>query len=116
MAGSWSLPGGAIEAGETASEACAREVLEETALTIRVLGEVDTVDLIVRDQADRVQFHYLIVEMLCGITGGEIRAGDDASDAVWADVQGVLERGDFALTPRTCTVIRKALDMNEDLG
>jgi hypothetical protein len=42
-------------------------------------------------------------------------AVEDASEAVWADVQLVLQEGCFALTPRACTVIRKALLMNEGL-
>jgi 8-oxo-dGTP diphosphatase len=47
--------------------------------------------------------------------GGQLLSGTDASDVAWADVRQVLELGDFALTPRACTVIRKALIMNEDL-
>jgi 8-oxo-dGTP pyrophosphatase MutT (NUDIX family) len=35
--GSWCLPGGMIEAGETVSESCEREVWEETGLRVRVL-------------------------------------------------------------------------------
>lgn len=115
LAGSWSLPGGAIELGETAREACAREVLEETGLAVRTLAEVETFDIILRDDGGRVRFHYLIVDILCRILTGELHAGADASEAVWADVQRVLECGDFALTQRACTVIRKALVMNEDL-
>ena len=34
--GRWCLPGGAIDPGESATEACAREVLEETGLVVRV--------------------------------------------------------------------------------
>lgn len=34
--GRWCLPGGAMEAGESAAEACEREVFEETGLTVRV--------------------------------------------------------------------------------
>lgn len=34
--GRWCLPGGAMEAGESAAEACEREVWEETGLTVRV--------------------------------------------------------------------------------
>jgi 8-oxo-dGTP pyrophosphatase MutT (NUDIX family) len=35
--GSWCLPGGMIEAGESVSEGCVREVKEETGLVVRVL-------------------------------------------------------------------------------
>ena len=35
--GSWCLPGGMVEVGESVSESCAREVLEETGLEVRVL-------------------------------------------------------------------------------
>jgi 8-oxo-dGTP pyrophosphatase MutT (NUDIX family) len=34
--GSWCLPGGMIEAGESVAEGCAREVLEETGLKVRI--------------------------------------------------------------------------------
>ena len=116
MAGSWSLPGGAIELGETAAEACVREVREECGLDVEVIAPVETVDIIVRDDVGRVRFHYLIVDMLCRTlqtgsdAGDELAAADDASAAVWADVHDVLEEGAFSLTARACTVIRKALE------
>ena len=34
--GRWCLPGGAMDPGESAAECCAREVLEETGLIVRV--------------------------------------------------------------------------------
>jgi ADP-ribose pyrophosphatase YjhB (NUDIX family) len=34
--GQWCLPGGRMESGESVAEACEREVLEETGLTVRV--------------------------------------------------------------------------------
>jgi mutator protein MutT len=113
QAGTWSLPGGAIELGETAAEACVREVREETGLHVGVLSAVETFDIILRDEAGAVQFHYLIVDMLCERLGGELRAGEDASEAVWASVEDVLEHGLFALTPRACTVIAKAVQMKK---
>ena len=115
MAGGWSLPGGAVELGESVREACVRETLEETGLTVQALAEVEIVDIIHRDAAGRVQYHYVVVDILCRVLGGELLSGTDASEVAWADVRGVLELGDFALTSRACTVIRKALIMSEGL-
>jgi ADP-ribose pyrophosphatase YjhB (NUDIX family) len=116
MAGGWSLPGGAIEVGETVREACVRETLEETGIAVEALAEIETVDIIHRDAEGRVQYHYLVVDVLCRVIEGQLlRAGTDASEAAWADVQRVLECGDFALTARACTVIRSALTMDEGL-
>ena len=116
MAGGWSLPGGAIELGETVREACVREIKEETGLSVEPLAEIETVDSIHRDGAGRVQYHYVVVDVLCRVVGGELLSGSDASAVVWADVKQVLELGDFALTARACRVIRRALIMNEGLA
>ena len=115
MAGGWSLPGGAIELGESVREACVRETLEETGLAVQPLAEVEVIDVIHRDAMGRVQYHYVVVDILCRVLGGQMLSGTDASEVAWADVRQVLESGDFALTARACTVIRKALMMNEDL-
>ena len=115
MAGGWSLPGGAIELGESIREACVRETLEETGLTVEPLAEVETVDIIQRDATGRVQYHYVVVDILCRVLGGQLLSGTDASEVAWGDVRKVLEFGDFALTARACTVIRRALIMNEGL-
>ena len=115
MAGGWSLPGGAIELGESIREACVRETLEETGLTVEALAEVEMIDIIHRDEMGRVQFHYVVVDILCRVLGGQLLSGTDATEVAWADVRQVLDLGDFALTARACTVIRKALMMNEDL-
>ncbi len=81
--GLWTFPGGAIELGETLHEAARREAREETGLEVRP-GEVATViDNVVRDGAGRVQYHYVIVDFVAEVSGGELRAGTDVSDARW---------------------------------
>jgi ADP-ribose pyrophosphatase YjhB (NUDIX family) len=116
LAGSWSLPGGAIELGETAAEACAREVFEETGLRVEVIEPIETVDIILRDDQGRVRYQYLVVDMLCRTAGGELRPSDDVSEVCWASVDDVLRSGAFSLTPRACKVIGKAFVRYGELG
>jgi 8-oxo-dGTP diphosphatase len=77
-AGLWSLPGGRIEPGETDQQAVAREVMEETGLTVRSGRLLGTVELPGLDGTVIEVRDYLTV-----VTGGALAAGDDAADARW---------------------------------
>jgi len=86
--GRWTFPGGAVETGESLTEAVRREVLEETGLQVEV-GEVAAVlDNVLRDERGRVRYHYIIidyharpVEVLHA--AGTLQPGGDVSDARW---------------------------------
>ena len=103
-AGHWSLPGGAQELGETFAEACVREVREETGLAVEVLGLVDVVDSITRDDTGRVRFHYLLADMLAKPCGGALEAGSDVADARWFTPEEAFA---LPLWSETARVIRK---------
>lgn len=77
-AGMWSVPGGRCFPGESTADACVREVSEETGLVVEVLRLAGTVE---RPAPDGVI--YVIDDFVCRIVGGELSAGDDATDARW---------------------------------
>jgi 8-oxo-dGTP diphosphatase len=106
--GEWSLPGGAVEVGETLETALAREVREETCLDVSVGPVVDVLDRIRPDAAGRVEYHYVIVDYVCRVVSGAVACGSDADDVRWVN-RGDLET--FRLTPGVLAVIEKAFDL-----
>jgi ADP-ribose pyrophosphatase YjhB (NUDIX family) len=78
--GQWSLPGGRVESGESDAAAIARELREETGLRAEIGGLVGMVS---RPGPDEVV--YDIYDYSAMVTGGTLRAGDDATDARWVD-------------------------------
>ena len=84
-AGTWSLPGGRQELGETTREAGVREVREETGLEVDIKDLIDVVDTIHRDDEGRVRMQYTLVDYWAEWVSGELVAGTDAADARWVD-------------------------------
>src|SRR5690242_13687013 len=75
--GQGSLAGGAKRLGVTLAEGIAREVLEETGLALERAELLTTVDLIERDEAGAVRFHYTLVDFTAEAPTGEAIPGDD---------------------------------------
>lgn len=111
--GSWSLPGGLLHLGEGLGAGCAREVQEETGLRVSVGPLVQVVERISRDDRERVQYHYVILDFLCGCAYYEPRAGDDAMAAAWVDLAKLPE---YEVNEDTIQVILKAVAMQKSGG
>jgi ADP-ribose pyrophosphatase YjhB (NUDIX family) len=109
--GEWSIPGGMLELGEKLRDGVAREIEEETGLKVKSEEVLDVFDSIVTDADGKTQYHYVLVDYLCSVTGGELRAASDVSEARWATLEEAL-----SLVKREITVgvIRKGLGTARD--
>jgi ADP-ribose pyrophosphatase YjhB (NUDIX family) len=81
--GKWSIPGGLVELGEHIDQSVIREAKEETCLTVaspKLLDVVDNVDI---DGDGKIKYHYVIVDYLVKVVGGDIAAASDAEELRW---------------------------------
>ncbi len=105
LKGFWSLPGGVLETGETLAEGVVREVLEETGLIVSVDQPVEIFERIMRDPDGKAEYHYVLVDYICRVTGGSLAAADDVADVRWTPKQDLYG---IRLTEGTLPVIEKA--------
>lgn len=104
LKGQWSLPGGGVETGERLEEALIREVQEETGLDVEPEQVAVIFERIIPDQEGKPEYHYLLVDFLCKIRGGILRAGDDSNAAAWFSLD---ELPALTLTDGTLDVIKR---------
>ena len=105
LKGYWSLPGGLVETGERLEDAVRREVLEETGLRVDPVRRFDIFERIMRDADGKPEYHYILVDYVCKVTGGDLKAGTDVNRAVWAPRDEVRN---YRMTEGTLEVIERA--------
>jgi 8-oxo-dGTP diphosphatase len=115
LLGEWSIPGGMLELGETLEEGVARELLEETGLSVRVIELIEVFDRIYMESTAGAnankkgpRFHYVIVDYLCERVNGEAAAGSDVTELAWASED---ELHKYKLTETATRILKKAFAM-----
>ena len=73
----WALPGGFVDYGESLEHAAVREAKEETGLDVELIRQFHTYSDPARDPR-----HHTITTVYVARAHGDLRAGDDAQEAV----------------------------------
>jgi ADP-ribose pyrophosphatase YjhB (NUDIX family) len=79
----FTLPGGAVETGETLAQAVIREIAEETGLAIEPAALAGYREVISRDAAGHVERHFVILAFAARWRGGEVRLNAELAEARW---------------------------------
>ena len=83
--GLYTLPGGVVEVGETLMEAVAREVREETGMTVEPVALAGFREAVARDGQDRVERHFVILCFAARWQAGEPVLNEELDEARWID-------------------------------
>lgn len=103
--GLWAIPGGLVQLGESIRQAASREVMEECSIQIQLQDVISVVDLIDKDEAGKVKFHFVLIDFLADYTAGELKPASDAAAGAWVSR---AELDDYEIPEITRKVIAKA--------
>jgi len=90
--GLWTLPGGLVELGEELKAAAKREVLEECYIEVDVTEIISVVDLILKDNDQKIKYHYILIDYNATYISGKLKPQSDVDDAGWfakADIENL---------------------------
>ena len=110
LQGLFTLPGGGVETGESLFDAVRREVHEETGLAIEPVGLAGTREVIGRDDAGRVQRHFVILAFAARWVAGEPRLNDELAEARWIRPSGLK---DLTTTEGLAEIVAAAFELME---
>ncbi len=91
--GLWSIPGGRVEGGELMADAVAREVMEETGLSVEPGPWVGCVERI--DAEHHFVIHDYLASLAAGVSPHDAQSADDAAALRWQDLTTLAQAGDL---------------------
>ncbi len=56
---------------------------------VETAGVAEVFERIMRDSDGRAEYHYVLIDYFCRVTGGALCAGDDCSAARWFADRGI---------------------------
>jgi len=104
--GLYSLPGGRVEFGETLEQAVVREVAEETALSIEIVGLAGRREVL--PSVASAAGHYVIMVFAARWAGGEPQLNGELDDARWI---GPDELASFSTTEGLAELVAGAREL-----
>jgi 8-oxo-dGTP diphosphatase len=113
MDGLYSLPGGAVEPGETLAEAALRELREEVGVEAKIVGFVAHREVIERDAGGRVRLHIVIAAHAARWVSGEPQRGPEARDVRWVTE---AELDSLPTTPGLAAIVARAFVLMRTAG
>jgi 8-oxo-dGTP diphosphatase len=111
--GLYTLPGGVVEVGETLVEAVAREVLEETGMTVEPVALAGFREAVARDAQDRVERHFVILCFAARWRAGEPVLNEELDEARWLDP---AELAGLETTAGLAEIVATAFDRLKEAG
>jgi 8-oxo-dGTP diphosphatase len=111
--GLYTLPGGVVEVGETLVEAVAREVLEETGMTVEPVALAGFREAVARDAQDHVERHFVILCFAARWQAGEPVLNEELDEARWLDP---AELAGLETTAGLAEIVATAFDRLKEAG